>query len=145
MRVRKHIFFSGQVQGVGFRYTATHLAHPLDLTGGVKNLRDGRVEMEVQGRPEAIEQLLSQLRNQRFIVIEDVEIREMPVAEETGKVVSLNQNSCPTTDISSMIRQLFPSIYGCRRTLTYPCGIIRLFPSIVSCRRGCYARLGEVV
>ena len=84
MKVRRHIFFSGRVQGVGFRYTATHLARALDLTGWVRNLWDGRVEMEVQGRPEAIEQLLSQLRNQRFIMIEDVETREMPVIEETG-------------------------------------------------------------
>ena len=86
MKVRKHIFFSGRVQGVGFRYTATHLARPLDLTGWVENLRDGRVEMEVQGRSEAIERLLSQLRNQRFIVIEDLEIREIPLVEETGFV-----------------------------------------------------------
>ena len=84
MKIRRHIFFSGRVQGVGFRYTAIHLARPLDLTGWVKNLWDGRVEMEVQGRPEAIERLLSGLRNQRFIVIEDVEIREMQVIEETG-------------------------------------------------------------
>ena len=86
MTVRRHIIFSGQVQGVGFRYTATHLSRPLDLTGWVKNLWDGRVEMEVQGRPEAIEQLLSQLRNHRYILIEDVEIQEMPVVEETGFV-----------------------------------------------------------
>ena len=84
MKIRRHIFFSGRVQGVGFRYTAIHLARPLALTGWVKNLWDGRVEMEVQGRPEAIERLLSGLRNQRFIVIEDVEIQEMPVIEETG-------------------------------------------------------------
>ena len=84
MKVRKHIIFTGRVQGVGFRYTAVHLARPLSLTGWVKNLWDGRVEMEVQGRSEAIERLLSGLRNQRFIVIEDVEIQEMPVIEETG-------------------------------------------------------------
>ena len=84
MKVRKHIFFTGRVQGVGFRYTAVHLARPLGLTGWVKNLWDGRVEMEVQGRSEAIERLLSQLRNQRFIVIEDIEIQEMPVIEDTG-------------------------------------------------------------
>ena len=84
MKVRKHIFFTGRVQGVGFRYTAVHLARPLGLTGWVKNLWDGRVEMEVQGRSEAVERLLSGLRNQRFIVIEDIEIQEMPVIEETG-------------------------------------------------------------
>ena len=57
MKVRKHIFFSGQVQGVGFRYRAVHLARPLGLTGWVRNLRDGRVEMEVQGDALAIEKL----------------------------------------------------------------------------------------
>lgn len=88
MKVRKHIFFSGRVQGVGFRYTAAYLARSLDLTGWVRNLWDGRVEMEVQGRPEAIESLLSELRNQRFIVIKDVEIHEMPVIEETGFVAA---------------------------------------------------------
>ena len=84
MIIRRHIFFSGRGQGVGFRYTAVHLARPLELTGWAKNLLDGRVEMEVQGRPEAIERLLSQLRNQRYIMIEDVEIREIPVVGETG-------------------------------------------------------------
>ena len=52
-KVRKHIIFSGRVQGVGFRYTACYLARPLGLTGWVKNLWDGDVEMEVQGDPAA--------------------------------------------------------------------------------------------
>lgn len=65
MKVRKHIYFSGRVQGVGFRYTATYLARPLDLTGWVKNLWDGRVEMEVQGQEAAIQRFLSQLRRSR--------------------------------------------------------------------------------
>ena len=49
-KVRKHIIFSGRVQGVGFRYTACYLARPLGLTGWVKNLTDGRVEAELQGQ-----------------------------------------------------------------------------------------------
>ena len=84
MIIRRHIFFSGRVQGVGFRYTAAYLADPLDLTGWVKNLLDGRVEMEIQGRPEAIDRLLAQLHNQRFIAIRDIEMWEIPVVEETG-------------------------------------------------------------
>ena len=43
--VRKHILFSGRVQGVGFRFTACSLARPLGLTGWVKNCYDGDVEM----------------------------------------------------------------------------------------------------
>lgn len=44
--VRKHIFFSGDVQGVGFRYRSFYIAQSLGLAGWVENLWDGRVEME---------------------------------------------------------------------------------------------------
>ena len=54
MKVRKHIYFSGMVQGVGFRYRATYLAQTRELTGWVKNLYDGRVEMEIQGEENNI-------------------------------------------------------------------------------------------
>lgn len=83
MKVRKHIYFSGQVQGVGFRYSAVHLARPLGLTGWVRNLWDGRVEMEAQGEEAAIDRLLAQLREQRWIVIDDMEIRDIGVIEES--------------------------------------------------------------
>ena len=81
MNVRKHIFFSGRVQGVGFRYSAIYLARPLGLTGWVENLWDGRVEMEVQGDEESIAQFLKELRTQRFIIINDMEIREIEPIE----------------------------------------------------------------
>ena len=45
MKVRKHFYFSGWVQGVGFRFKATYLARKYGLTGWVRNLSDGRVEM----------------------------------------------------------------------------------------------------
>lgn len=60
--VRKHIFFSGWVQGVGFRYRALYAARAMGLTGWVQNLWDGRVEMEVQGEPEKIERLVARLK-----------------------------------------------------------------------------------
>ena len=59
--VRKHILFSGRVQGVGFRFTACSLARPLGLTGWVKNCYDGDVEMEVQGEEEAIDRMIEGL------------------------------------------------------------------------------------
>ena len=85
MRVRKHIFFSGQVQGVGFRYTAMYLARPLGLTGWVRNLMDGRVEMEAQGEEGDVELLLQRLaHDERYIVITDMEIRDVdPIDGET--------------------------------------------------------------
>ena len=81
--VRKHIYFSGRVQGVGFRYSALYLARPLDLTGWVKNLWDGRVEMEVQGGEASIRAFLERLREQRYIVIDSVEERDVPTVEES--------------------------------------------------------------
>ena len=39
----------GRVQGVGFRFTVRHIAKGFDLTGWVRNLRDGRVELQVTG------------------------------------------------------------------------------------------------
>ena len=50
--VRKHIFFSGDVQGVGFRYRSFYIAQSLDLTGWVQNEDDGSVTLEVQGDPD---------------------------------------------------------------------------------------------
>ena len=82
MTVRQHIYFSGCVQGVGFRYSAVYLARPLGLTGWVANLRDGRVEMEVQGGEDEIAALLRGLRSRRYIVIDDMEIRPIPLVED---------------------------------------------------------------
>ena len=65
--VRKHIVFYGRVQGVGFRYTAKYLARSLELTGWVKNDWDGTVTMEVQGREQLINKLLTGLNHSRFI------------------------------------------------------------------------------
>ena len=56
-----HIFYSGMVQGVGFRYTVERLASGLKLAGWVKNLSDGRVEILAEGTKEKIEQLCQQI------------------------------------------------------------------------------------
>ena len=53
---RAHVYYSGRVQGVGFRYTAEGLALDLKLVGWVKNLPDGRVELVCEGPKEKIEQ-----------------------------------------------------------------------------------------
>lgn len=48
-RCRLSIFYSGTVQGVGFRYTVRTLASGFDVTGTVRNLSDGRVELLAEG------------------------------------------------------------------------------------------------
>lgn len=77
--VRKHIIFHGSVQGVGFRYYSEHKANQLRLTGWVKNLYNGDVEMEVQGQETAIEELVSFLMGRRFVQISDMDVRKMDV------------------------------------------------------------------
>lgn len=51
-----HLFYSGAVQGVGFRYTAHSYAVSLDLKGLVRNLPDGRVEFRLEGPRDNIEE-----------------------------------------------------------------------------------------
>lgn len=82
--VRKHIVFYGRVQGVGFRYTARYLAQSLELTGWVKNDWEGTVTMEVQGREQLINKLLVGLNHSRFISIEWMDTKEIPLEEERG-------------------------------------------------------------
>ncbi|MGN0158918.1 MAG: acylphosphatase [Brotaphodocola sp.] len=84
MEVRKHFYFSGRVQEVGFRYQATRLARGMGLTGYVKNLWDGRVEMEVQGEEIQIWDLISALHRQPYIAIDDFETSDLPLKEERG-------------------------------------------------------------
>ncbi len=59
---RAHIFYTGRVQGVGFRYTAEKIAMELALVGWVKNLPDQRVELVCEGAKEVIEELLEQIK-----------------------------------------------------------------------------------
>ena len=52
-RVRIQVCYTGQVQGVGFRYTVRTVAQGFDVVGLVRNLLDGRVEVLAEGdRPE---------------------------------------------------------------------------------------------
>ena len=52
---RLQVLFSGHVQGIGFRYTVKQTALGFEVTGWVKNLADGRVELLVEGEREELE------------------------------------------------------------------------------------------
>ena len=83
-KIRKHIIFYGRVQGVGFRYYAVNKANQLGLTGWVRNLPDGTVEMEVQGNEPSIDELIIFLQNRTYIWIERLDARSIPLIEEFG-------------------------------------------------------------
>ncbi|MDD5072506.1 MAG: acylphosphatase [Candidatus Omnitrophica bacterium] len=71
---RIHVFYSGRVQGVGFRFTAEVLARRLKVNGWVSNLRDGRVEVIAEGEEPALKDLLTGIAGEmaHFIVDADV-------------------------------------------------------------------------
>ena len=52
---RLHAYYSGHVQGVGFRYSVKQLSLEFDVTGWVKNLPDGRVELIAEGERDELE------------------------------------------------------------------------------------------
>lgn len=55
---RREVFFSGHVQGVGFRYTVRGLAAGFAVAGFVRNLTDGRVQAVVEGERGEIDRFL---------------------------------------------------------------------------------------
>ena len=73
--------FFGIVQGVGFRYTAYHLANSLGLTGFVKNNSDGSVTMQIQGAEHSISKCINGIHNAPFIEVSDFESKKLPVLD----------------------------------------------------------------
>lgn len=53
------VYFSGHVQGVGFRYATLQVAKEFEVAGYVKNLSDGRVLLEAEGLPDTVEQFVA--------------------------------------------------------------------------------------
>ena len=80
--IRYHLRFTGRVQGVGFRWTATRAANVLGLTGWVYNAWDGSVEMEVQGDEQSIDQMIATINRGRFIEIDNIEKEKIPVVDD---------------------------------------------------------------
>jgi len=76
--IAKRVFYEGRVQGVGFRYTVRYLATGFEVVGWVENLIDGRVQMEVQGAAEEIDEFLQAIRDSHLrgyidrITIDDI-------------------------------------------------------------------------
>ncbi len=73
--MRAEILVSGRVQGVGFRRFARNVAERLGVQSNPINLRDGRVFVIAEGRREALELLINELRKgPTFAYIEDVDV-----------------------------------------------------------------------
>jgi acylphosphatase len=78
----RRVIYSGRVQGVGFRYTAQRIAQRHAVTGFVKNLRDGRVELIAQGAREELERLLKEIAGAMQGNIEATDVQTVPVSAQ---------------------------------------------------------------
>jgi len=65
-RSRVRVFYAGRVQGVGFRYTVKTLVTGFEVTGIIRNLSDGRVELIVEGVKEELEAFQQAVRDSGF-------------------------------------------------------------------------------
>lgn len=81
-KMRESVLFSGRVQGVGFRYKLSHLAEYYGVTGWVRNEYDGTVSAELQGLEEEIDRIIQTLAQDRYIRLEGIARKKMPVCPE---------------------------------------------------------------
>lgn len=87
--IRYHIILDGRVQGVGCRYFCQMNAASLSLTGWVRNLNNGMVELEVQGDEKVVNNYVSLIsKGNRFIRIDDYSIKktELIFTEHSFKI-----------------------------------------------------------
>jgi acylphosphatase len=61
--IARHVFYEGRVQGVGFRYSTRRIASGFDVTGWIRNLPDGRVELLAAGEPDEVSAFLEAIRD----------------------------------------------------------------------------------
>ena len=86
MNIARRFFISGEVQGVGYRFFAQRAAARHQVTGYVRNLPDGRVEVWAEGKPANIEGFKKDLATgPRLAIVEKIE--EVAV-EPTGQYTS---------------------------------------------------------
>ena len=80
--IQRQIFVSGRVQGVFFRDSCMRQASQLKLSGGVRNLRDGRVEVQVSGVETAVDKLIKWLKiGPKHAKVSIIEVIDMAITE----------------------------------------------------------------
>jgi acylphosphatase len=77
---QREVCYTGRVQGVGFRYTVRSLAVRFDVTGFVRNLPDGRVQLVVEGVAGELDAFLDAIKREMRNYIGDVQQTVRPAA-----------------------------------------------------------------
>jgi acylphosphatase len=82
--VSRHVSYSGRVQGVGFRYTARQLASGFAVSGFVRNLANGDVELVAEGEAEQVSAFLDAIAQRMAGYISRTTIQEIAPAGHKG-------------------------------------------------------------
>lgn len=82
---RRHCYFSGRVQGVGFRYTTRNIAINYDVTGFVRNLPDGRVELVAEGPGSQVQSFIDDICGRMKPYIRQTNVNEEPASGQFGQ------------------------------------------------------------
>ena len=80
--IRRTVYFSGTVQGVNFRYTTWSTASRFRVTGYVRNLSDGRVELVAEGAPDEIDRFQRAIADAMHGYIHNSEASDSPASGE---------------------------------------------------------------
>ncbi|MFA4993380.1 MAG: acylphosphatase [Candidatus Omnitrophota bacterium] len=80
-----HIYYSGKVQGIGFRYTVQDIGNSLKVCGWVKNLNDGRVEVSAEAEEDTLSNFLEQINQHFSRYIKEVNTEWQPPCLPTEK------------------------------------------------------------
>jgi acylphosphatase len=78
--IAKRVYFDGEVQGVGFRYTAVRIASTRGIAGYVKNLSDGRVEILAEGPEAEVDSFIEEVRREMGSYIREMNTDIVPVS-----------------------------------------------------------------
>ena len=82
MKEQVHVYYSGCVQGIGFRFTAQRLSEELGVFGWVKNLDDERVELIAEASEDVLRILLSRINDAFNRYISDTQENWVPATGE---------------------------------------------------------------
>lgn len=80
--VRRHVVYTGRVQGVGFRFTTVSVAERYAVSGWVRNRPDGTVELEAQGAPAEVERFLAEIDRVMGANIRERRVIETPASHD---------------------------------------------------------------
>jgi len=91
---RVEVFFSGMVQGVGFRFSARHLAACYNIKGWVMNLSDGRVQLLAEGSQKNLNNFLCDLKEEFKQYLTGFELQEKEGSEDCKDFQIKFSSSC---------------------------------------------------